>query len=234
MGLPVLLFLLAAQRTLPPVPAAEVRRAEQPILVDGKLDDAPWSRAQPLALLFPWDRQTGARQKTVVRLLWDDQYLYAAFDCEDTDITVQFDRRDDPTYRDDAVELFLNPKPSQNFYYGLEMNARAVLYDYFFAWPGLLLARYDFTGVKLATHLRGTLNTSGDTDHGWSLEVAIPWRNFEELGGAMPPRPGAEWSANLNRWDGTEPDRRLSLWSDSGQAEPDPHNPARFGKLVFK
>jgi Domain of unknown function (DUF1083). len=179
-------FLLAQQpsRTLPPVPKTEVKRASSRIVVDGKLSDEAWKAAEPVTLLFPWE-QRGAKQKTLVRLLWDDEYLYVAYDCEDEDITALFDQRDDPTYRDDAVEIFLNPKPQQSFYYGLEMNARAVLYDYFYAFPQLLLKRYDFTGVQLATDLRGTLNARGDKDSGWSLELAIPWRNFEELGGKI-------------------------------------------------
>lgn len=238
---PLIFLLLSAaslwpqrpSRPFPPIPTAEVRRASKPLVIDGKLDDSAWTAAQPFTLLFPWDSQTGAKQKTVVRLLWDDDYLYAGYECDDADITARFDTHDDPTYRDDAVEFFINPKPSQSFYYGLEMNARAVLYDYAFVYPHILLQRYDFTGVKLATHLRGTLNAGGDTDSGWSLEVAIPWRNFEEIGGKMPPQPGAVWTANLNRWDGAEPHRRLSVWSDSAQPDPNPHNPARFGRLVF-
>jgi hypothetical protein len=183
---------------------------------------------------FPWDQQTGAKQKTVARLLWDNDYLYLGYDCEDTDVVAFYQERDDPTYKDDAVELFINPDPGQNFYYGLEMNARATLYDYFYAWPQVLVARVNFDGVKLATNIRGTLNQTGDKDDGWSLEVAIPWKNFVELGKALPPAPGSVWRANLNRWDGTEPNRRLSQWSNSGLSEPNPHNPARFGELVFR
>ncbi len=223
----------APGRPLPPIPSVDVRRAAQAPTIDGKLDDEAWRAAQPVTLLFPWSSQTGAKQKTTVRLLWDDQYLYLGYACDDTDIVALYEAHDDPTYRDDAVELFINPKPAQSFYYGMEMNARGVLYEYFFAWPKLLLARYDFAGVRLATHIRGTLNLSTDTDQGWSLEVAIPWRNFEELGGPMPPKPGDVWTANLNRWDGREPNRRLSVWSDSAQPQPNPHNPARFGKLIF-
>ena len=37
----------------------------------------------------------------------------------------------------------------------------------------------------------------------------------------------------MNRWDGTEPNRRLSQWSDSGLIKPDPHYPDRFGQLLF-
>ncbi|MEO8660460.1 MAG: carbohydrate-binding family 9-like protein [Bryobacteraceae bacterium] len=220
-----LLALLLLQPAVPPIPQTHVQRATKPVVIDGKIDEAVWQTAEPVTLQFPWTQQTGAKQKTVVRLLWDGDYLYVAYQCDDTDITVQFHNHDDPTYRDDAVELFVNPKPAQNFYYGLEMNAHAVLYDYAFIWPHMLLQRYDFTGVKLATSV---------TPKGWSLEVAIPWHNFEEIGGKMPPKPGDTWTANLNRWDGTEPNRRLSVWSDTLQAEPNPHNPARFGRLTFR
>ncbi|MBI1789779.1 MAG: carbohydrate-binding family 9-like protein [Acidobacteria bacterium] len=226
--------LWAQSRALGPVPRYEVRRAKWPIAIDGKLDDAAWRDARRIEFQFPWEQQTGAKQKTLARLLWDDRYLYAGYECEDTDIVAHYTTRDDPTYKDDAVEIFINPDPAQNnFYYGLEMNARAVLYDYFYVFPKLLLKRIDFTGVHLAVHRRGTLNQTGDVDEGWSLEVAIPWANFEELAKKLPPDPGSVWTANLNRWDGTEPNRRLSLWSDSGLDRPHPHNPDRFGQLVF-
>src|SRR5258708_38170686 len=97
--------------------------------------------------------------------------------------------RDDPTYKDDAVEIFINPDPSQKFYYGLEMNARATLYDYLYIWPKVHITRLNFDGVQLATHIRGTLNQTGDKDEGWSLEVAIPWKNFTELTKVLPPKP---------------------------------------------
>jgi hypothetical protein len=231
------LFVLAqaAPRTVPPIPKMEVKRAAGRIVVDGKLDDKAWAGANKVEFLFPWDYQTGAKQKTAARLLWDDNYLYVGYDCDDADIVAHFDRRDDPTYRDDAVEIFINPDPKQlDFYYGLEMNAKATLYDYFYAFPKLLLKRIDFQGVQLATHLRGTLNQTSDKDQGWSLEVAIPWANFEELTKRTgPPQPGEVWTANLNRWDGVEPNRRLSQWSDSSEAKANPHNPSRFGQLVF-
>ena len=228
----VLLTLLLAV-PLPPLPRYEVKHVAAPPLIDGKLDDAAWKQAPPLEFVFPWDQQTGAKQKTTARLLWDDDYLYVAYDCTDTDIVARFENRDDPTYMDDAVELFINPDPRQQFYYGLEMNARATLYDYFYAFPRFLLKRFDLTGVKLQSNIRGTLNQSSDTDDGWTLEVAIPWSNFEELAPKTPPAPGAVWTANLNRWDGTEPHRRLSQWSNSGLPDPSPHNPERFGQLVF-
>ena len=220
-------------RTVPPIPHYQVQRASGSIKVDGKLDDAAWKAAPAVEFVFPWEQQTGAKQKTVARLLWDNDNLYVGYDCEDSDITAHFDQRDDPTYKDDAVEIFINPNPAQSLYYGLEMNARAVLYDYFYVYPVLLMKRLNMTGVQLATDIRGTLNGRGDKDSGWSLELAIPWANFQELAKKYPPEPGSIWKVNLNRWDGVEPQRRLSQWSDSGLERPNPHQPARFGELQF-
>lgn len=216
-----------------PLPRYEVKRTAARIAVDGRLDEEAWRGAAAVEFVFPWADQTGAKQKTAARLLWDTNYLYVGYTCDDLDVVAHFDKRDDPTYRDDAVELFINPKPAQEFYYGMEMNARGTLYDYFYAFPKLLLKRVDFAGVLLATHVDGTLNQTGDKDRGWTLEVAIPWSNFEELGATAAPKPGSVWTANLNRWDGVEPSRRLSLWSDSEMTRPSPHNPKRFGQLVF-
>jgi hypothetical protein len=216
-----------------PVPRYEVKRAAGALVIDGKLDDSAWKSANTLTLGFFWDQQSGAKQKTVARALWDDQYLYVSFDCEDTDIVAHFDKHDDPTYRDDAVEFFVNPNPEMNNYIGMEMNARAVLFDYLYVFPKPFLKRYDLVGVQLATVMRGTLNARNDKDEGWSLEVAIPWENFQDLAKKSPPEPGSIWRANFNRWDGVEPNRRFSLWSDSGLTQPGPHFPARFGELVF-
>jgi hypothetical protein len=91
--------------------------------------------------------------------------------------------------------------------------------------------RFNMQGVQLATFIRGTLNMRGDADQGWSLEVAIPWVNFEEL--SKRPTPGAVWTLNLARWDGVGRDRRLSVRSDPQQTRPGPRVPARFGRMVY-
>ena len=222
---------LAAQST---TPRYEVKRAPSPPTIDGKLDDAVWAQASPaITLQFLWESQTGAKQKTAARLLWDAQALYVGFDAEDADINARFLQRDDPTYRDDAVEIFINPDPKQEaVYYGFEMNARGVLYDYLNYNSRTLFKRFDATGMTIASSLRGTLNERADTDNGWSLEAAIPWPNFEELS-RKPPVAGAVWKANVNRWDGVEPNRRMSIWSDPENTTSWPHVPSRFGEIVF-
>jgi len=223
----------APAQPAPPIPRYEVRRAATLINVDGKLDDAAWATAsEPATLQFFWDAQTGAKQKTRAKLLWDDQALYLGFDADDADITGQLTERDTAVYRDDALEVFINPNPKQEVvYYGFEMNVRGALYDYLNYTERTFFKRYDATNVKIATTVRGTLNVRTDTDEGWSLEASIPWANFEEL--SRRPAVGAIWKANINRWDGVEPARRMSEWSDPVQRTAWPHGAARFGELVF-
>lgn len=218
--LPILLLTTLAQ-----LPTLEVRHTTARPAIDGKLDDKSWASAQTVEFQFPWDKQTGAKQPTTARLLWDDKYLYISYDCTDSDITSQYTKRDDPTYKDDAVEAFINPKPSQTeIYFGFEMNSKATMYDYVTFLGKGLFKRLDLQGLELAT---------AKTAKGWSLEVAIPFSELEPLHNGKTPNPGDKWSINLNRWDGTEPNRRLSQWSPSGLEQPNPHNPKRFGNMLF-
>ena len=107
----VTLLLFSPLIAQPPIPRYEVKRASGRITVDGKLDEKAWAAAPAIEFVFPWESQSGAKPKTTAGLLWDDDYLYVGYEFEDVD----------PTYLDDAVEFFVNPKPSQtSVYFGLE------------------------------------------------------------------------------------------------------------------
>jgi hypothetical protein len=217
-----------------PIPRYEVKRATAGITVDGKLDEPAWTNASaPLTLQFLWENQTGTKQKTYARVVWNAQALYLGYEVEDTDINARYLQRDDPTFQDDAVEFFINPDPKQEvMYYGFEMNVRGVLYDYLNYNSRTLFKRWDATGMTIATTIRGTMNERTDTDTGWTLEASIPWANFEELS-RRPPVAGTVWKANFNRWDGVAPARRMSIWSDPENTTSWPHVPSRFGELLF-
>src|SRR5260370_9949472 len=149
----------------PPIPRYEVKGAPSRIVIDGKLDDKAWAAASAIEFIFPWEFQTGAKQKTTAKLLWDDDYLYVGYECEDADIVALRTERDDPTYLDDAVELFVNPKPSQSgVYFGLEIKARGVLYDYLMADARYAFKRFNMQGVLLATFISSPPNVRADED----------------------------------------------------------------------
>jgi len=237
-GLTVAAFLLfgsqgAAGQAESQRPRYEVRRAALPVTIDGHVNAMEWSQASPaFEFIFPWEQQTGAKQQTRARLLWDDTHLYIAYEVEDTDIVAQFTERDAWVYRDDTVEIFLNVRPSQIAgYYAIEINVRGALMDYFCADAQYYIKRFQMEGLQTGIQIDGTLNQREDRDRGWSVELAIPWENFSDM--ARVPQARTVLTANLNRWDGVEPNRRLSVWADSRLERPHPHAPAQFGELVF-
>ena len=78
-----------------------VARARGPITIDGALDEAAWSDAQPLiyAIHPPENGDTSA----TVRALWDDEFLYAGFVVTDTQVeTAALD------WNDDSVSISIN------------------------------------------------------------------------------------------------------------------------------
>jgi len=227
------LAVAAQAAAAPAVPDYAVRRAPAPIVVDGRIDAAEWAAASPaVEFIFPWESQTGPKQKTLARLLWDDRCLYVAYACADADITASIREKDAFVFRDDTVEIFLNVKPEQSsHYYCVEINVAGTVMDYVCVDAKYYLRRFDLAGFRSGIRVDGTPNAPEDADRGWSLEMAIPWENFRDT--APPPRVGTVYTANLNRWDGRDPDRRLSVWADSGLDWPHPHAPERFGKLVF-
>jgi len=240
MCVPALLILSSIAATEPIVPDAdtptyECHRATSPIVIDGDLEDPAWHHAATTKpFVFPWPDQQGRKQMTIARLLWDDDNLYVCYDCDDTDLTAEYTERDDPVYKDDCVEIFLAPAPDKSrFYCGFEMNCRGALYDYFYAFPDVLLTLWETGAVRLKTVMYGTLNQSEDKDDGWTLELCIPWSNFAEPAGKPRPEPGDVWRMNMNRWDGSGDARALSQWSPSGLQSPHPHRPEGFGALVF-
>jgi hypothetical protein len=214
-------------------PSYEVHRVTNPIVIDGVVNAEEWKAASPVEFIFPWDSQTGAKQKTRARLMWDSTNLYVSYECEDADITAQVKNRDDNVYRDDTVEIFLNVAPTQIVaYYGIEMNVNCVYMDYLWTSKEFYHKTIQFEGVQIASKINGTLNERNDKDTGWSLEVAIPWSNFSAMA-RRAPQAGTVYKANMSRWDGTEPARRLSMWLDSKLDRPHPHAPEQFGDLKF-
>ena len=69
--------------------AYTIHRAGTPIVIDGRLDEPAWVGAPDVgAFVFPW-YESGKKEQTVAKLLWDDENLYAAFICDVVDEHIQ-------------------------------------------------------------------------------------------------------------------------------------------------
>lgn len=210
----------------------EISFTESAIRIDGQLDEGAWKSVSPVDdFQFPW-WTAGKKEKTKAKLLWDDQYLYVSFVCEDAHIWAEHTERDSPVYKDDCVEVFTSPNPDNlKDYFNIEMNVKGVSLDYQHPdGPGSKIP-WD-PEIKIATSIVGTLNDDSDTDNLWTLEAAIPFAAFSHVAKNTRPQPGDQWRLNLHRLGG-QTNFQHSQWNPAVSEKVLFHAPEFFGKVTF-
>jgi len=67
---------------------------------------------------------------------------------------------------------------------------------------------WDFKSIQSAVHIDGTLNDPSDKDRGWSVEVAVPWKELRMLDLSkpreLPPKIGDVWRIDFSRFNQTK------------------------------
>ena len=176
-----------------------VHRANGRIDVDGVLAESAWDRA---ARAGPFVRSLDGKPAgaaTEARLLWDDDQLYIAFLCEDTNVGSPFVKDDEKLYTSNVVEIFLNPSGDGSRYDEIEVAPTNALFDASFSGgPRKGMDLSWSSQARHAVHVDGTLNEPRDVDRGWTVELAIPFAALTGMPGARPQR-GDRWKFNLYR-----------------------------------
>lgn len=182
------------------IPYASVKPA-----VDGNPDDPAWKNAWTWDKLYPFNSIDAAGPGTVFKMLWDEDYLYVAFDCVDPDIIAPDRERDEAVFSDDCVEIFILPDFRFRAYWEIVIAPNGCIFDATHTkdigkWGGSADPAQDMKGLKHVQQVRGTLNMSEDTDEGYTVQMAIP---FDELPGytRSPARSGDKLYFMLIRLD---------------------------------
>jgi hypothetical protein len=216
------------------VTAAECRWAASPIRIDGRADEAAWTKAQELKDFAVFWQKRPARSATRARLLWDDSYLYFSAAMDDTDLYADITQHNGMTWTNDVFELFFKPSPEGRGYYEFQVNAANTQLEMFL--PSRGSGGYQRfakgrMGMESAVHLDGTLNHWQDQDTGWTVEGRIPWTAFRATGGK--PKPGAKWRFALCRYDYSVAYERPDLSCTAPLTVPDFHHYEDYGELTF-
>jgi hypothetical protein len=181
-------------------------RANAQLKIDGKLDDAAWQAV-------PWtedfvdiegDRKPRPRFRTRVKMLWDDAYFYIGAELEEPHVRATITQHDGVIFEDNDFEVFIDPDGDSHNYMEYEINALGTDWDLFLCKPykdgGKADDRWEIPGLKKAVFVHGTLNDPRDTDRGWTVEIAFPWKALGEKGGVpFPPKDGTQWRVNFSR-----------------------------------
>jgi len=174
-----------------PRPVASAVRAPDPIQVDGVLDESVWAAA-PVIDEFIQQRPAGgwpATERTEVRILYDDRYLYIGAELHDSDpsgLIIPTLQRDPNTRDGDAfgisIDTFGDGKSSFSFF----INPGGAVRDSQTSDDG----RINNGAWDGAYDLRTRVHQGG-----WTVEMAIPWSTLRFQGGGGDQR----WGLNLLR-----------------------------------
>lgn len=217
-----LLALLATAAARPvfaeePTPPAQDRTVKalftaDPIVVDGKLDEAAWAKAPVHEMQLPlqaYDRFPESMRKTLgttlreggkVRLLWDDKFLYIGGEFTDSD--VMNDGKEDQSHfysTGDLLEVFLKPAGA-NYYWELYGTPHGRKSWFFLISRGRpLRADYLPKTFASAATVDGTFDNWKDRDTGWTVEIAVPIKELTAHGAEF--GESAAWTILLARYN---------------------------------
>jgi hypothetical protein len=246
----VLVAAVAAQTVAPHPRGYVCYRAASTVAIDGALDEAAWRDA-------PWtddfvdiegDRKPAPSLRTRVKMLWDDTYFYIGADLVEPNLWATMTEHDSVLFHENDFEFFIDPNGDNHEYYEFEINALGTGWDLLLPRPykdgGKAVNNWEIRGLQSAVRLDGTLNAPGDTDRGWSIELAIPWTALGELARRRaPPVDGDQWRVNFSRveWPlatvegASRPiaGRTENNWVWSPQHVIDMHRPETWGYVQF-
>ncbi|MBI4179593.1 carbohydrate-binding family 9-like protein [bacterium] len=213
--------LAGAQTQADDIPSVRIPRVDTPPVVDGRLAEPVWRKAARVNLR---DNQTGdtAVVPTEAWLIQTDGFLHVAFLVTDTDVSATLTARDDNLWREEVVEIFLDPEGLGREYLEIEVNPLGALFD---AWINFdteidfeSAVLFDLNKLSVGVHVHGTLNdTSPDT--GWTCELSIPLTELPTPLSTLP-------RLNLTRIDRENARHVYRAWSPTLRWF---HVPSRFG-----
>lgn len=181
-------------------------RIDQPIIIDGKLNDSQWSNVEWTDDFVDIEGSLKPNPffNTKVKMLWDSTYFYFGAQLEEPHVWATLTQRDAVIFKDNDFEIFLDPDGDTHNYYELEINALGTEWDLLLLKPyhdgnKVAIDSWDIAGLKSKVFIDGTINDPSDTDIGWSVEVAIPWQVLEEAAPNFHPEIGEQWKVNFSR-----------------------------------
>lgn len=178
------------------------------IVIDGKLDEEIWSKVPP-ARLAPFGN--AEKQQTTVKMLLAPDALYVAAQMEDRHIWGTLKNRDDETWREEVLEMFLDPDGNGEDYLELQITPHNTIFDARFATrlgtgsgtreEQIAAAKaWNLEGLVSAVHIEGTLDDPSDQDQSWSVELRLPLASIPGLADKTPAA-GDAWAVNFYRFD---------------------------------
>ena len=231
-----------------------VNKINDQINIDGRDDELAWNNAIYTDDFIDIEGSKIPSQKTNVKMLWDEKFLYVFAKLYENHIWGDITKRDEVIYYNNDFEVFINPNDDVFSYGEIEINALGTEWDLFLNRPYRLKGKadssWDINGLKSAVDMSGTLNDPNDLDDYWTVEIAIPLKEIEKLNTSGKDEKvisGDVWRINFSRvnWDFEINNGVYSRKKENGKYLPEynwvwspqgiinMHVPENWGYLVF-
>jgi hypothetical protein len=192
-------------------------QTETPLDVDGLLDEPIWESAQEASGFIQFEPDLGnpASERTVVKVLFDERYVYFGFWCYDTEpekIVGRITRRDSDLLSDDSVYVLLDTFHDRRTCYYVSTNLLGTQWD----------GRITENGRTNDATWDGIWKSAAQrTDFGWTAEFAIELSSIK-----YEPGKGKTWGLSLGR--GIPRKLEYSFWTGPIESA---YKVSQFGEL---
>jgi len=198
-------------------------RAGSPPKIDGRLDEAEWSKATVINGFKQAEPNEGTQpsEKTIVRLLYDADFVYIsvrALDSKPNGIIAKERQRDIDLDGDDSIALAFDPFHDRQRGYYFQVNPLGARRD------GLITQEREAGSYELAYSVEwdGIWYAEANIDaQGWAVEIAIPIKTISFDPGS------ASWGFNVERriarknevvrWRAAQRVKRVYSMGDAGE-----------------
>ncbi len=206
--------------------------------IDGKLEEKVWTTV-PTLRLKPFGSSPATA--TMIRVFVTETDLYLAGELADRHMWGTLKNRDDSTWTEEVLELFLDVDGDGNDYMELQITPNNVIFDANFKkrlgrGQGTRQEQIDaakawnLDGLETAVDAIGTVNKDDDVDTKWVVEMKIPLKSIPGAGEG--PKNGDTWAVNLYRFDRPEKNKTHAYaWSTAPRG--DFHQVDKFGEFKF-
>jgi len=175
-----------------------IYKTKEKISINGDLSEWKTPFLGPFVIHNSGDK---AFQNTFVSLSWNDENLYIAYKCNDSQIIGSLQKKDSQIFNtDDLVEIFLDPDGDSQNYIEIGVNAFSTNYDL------LLKCISEECGgwnTAMDFDIKGLETVSKINKDGYIVEIKIPFSSLKKIknGGFSKPKVGTKWNGNAFRID---------------------------------
>ena len=186
-----------------------------PVVTVGKVAgaEAIWNQPAQIQGFLNLKGASKPTQQTEVRLAYDDANFYAGFRCyQDGNPIAAYSEHDGLVWRDDSIEVFLDPLRDRKSFFHFIANSAGVKFE------------SKGVGPKPEAWDGDWQVFPAKEDKAWTALVTIPFASI----GLATPMPTVIWDANFCRHEVAR--NEMSSWSPVIQGFPEP---GRFGQIIF-